>query len=104
MHGGDLDDRAAGGYEPVKTFALRESGDGPAVRRAFRHADKRLQVTANLVEIDGWPQRANPVRIQVRANPEKFPLRAKQDDAGVEKLLTLDPRNDANGRVIKGWR
>jgi hypothetical protein len=53
-------------------------------------------------QIQSGPQRAQAVFVDVNASAKKAPLQAKQNDSGIEELLAVYPRDDANDGVIKG--
>jgi hypothetical protein len=101
VDGGDLDDGAAGGDEPVEALALTELRDGTGGGICGADSREGFDVVANQVEIDLRPERAEALIVDVDAGFEEALLQAEDNDAGVDELFALDARDDANDCVVK---
>lgn len=101
MDGGDLDDGAARGDEPMEAFALGELGDGACGGIGDADAGEGFEVTADEGQVELRPEGAEAVIFDVDAGFEEAVLQAEDDDACVDKLFALDAGDDADDGVVK---
>jgi hypothetical protein len=97
----DLDDSATRGDEPMKALARRETSDGPGVGIAGTDTGDGFEVVPHEFDIKRGPQGLEASLIEVHAGAEEWLLGAKNDDAGVYKLLAIDAGNDPEHSVVK---
>jgi hypothetical protein len=57
-------------------------------------------VTVNGREVDRGIERAQPRLVELNARLEHVLLATPHDHAGVHELLALDPRHDADHRIV----
>ena len=101
VYGGDLDDGAARGDEPVKALALGELGDGACCGIAGADAGEGFEVVADESEVELGPEGEEALLVDVDAGLEEALLEAEDEDAGVDKFFALDPGDDADDGVVK---
>ena len=85
----------------MKTLPLGEPGDGAGGGIAFADAADGFEVFAGEIDIGFGPEGAEAGFVEVDARGEVALLEAEGNDAGVDELLALDARDDAEDCVIK---
>ena len=99
-----LDDRARGRDEPVEALgrpAARRSGRRPASPAAIRSI---VWSARDGRRVAVGRERGEQRLVELRAGAEEPQRAAEEHDAGVDGLAALDPRDDAQRRVLEGLR
>ena len=105
VDGGDLDDGAAGGDEPMEAFAQGEAGDGAGGGVCGADFGEGFEVFADEGNVEIGPEGVEARLVDVDAGFEELAREAEEDDAGVDELFALDAGDDAEDGVIKrDWR
>lgn len=102
MDGRHLDDGAAGSDEPVKARSLRKLTYGAGLRAAVTDDGDYLQKALDLVGVERRIKRQQARPVKVNARFQKSLIRAREDNAGIDKFFALYARHNANDGVVKG--
>ena len=86
----------------MEALRRRQLRDRAAVRVSRGDPLDVLEVRADVGRIALRRQRGEQALVELRAGAEEAARAAEEDDAGVDELAALDPRDDADGRVLEG--
>lgn len=86
----------------MEAFAEGEAGDGAGGGIPGGDAAEGIELTGDLVEIEGGPKGVEAGGLAADMGGQETAFEAKDDDAGVEELFELDARDDADDGVIEG--
>ena len=85
----------------MEALALAKLRDGTGCWICGADSREGFDMTANQIEIDLWPERAEALIVEVDAGFEEALLQAEDDDSGVDELFALDAGDDADDCVVK---
>src|ERR1051326_3898197 len=88
----------------MEPFADREAGDWSGGGIAGTDFGNGLEVLADELDVEVRPQCSQARFVDVHASSQILLLHAKENDAGVYKLLEFDARDNTEQGVIKRGR
>ena len=102
VHRARLDDGAARRGQPAEPRAQRLPPRRTRCRIGRADVGGRLERPPDRVGVGGRVQCIQSLYVQVHARAEVVALPAVHEDAGVQRLAALDPRDDPQHRVLEG--